>query len=59
MDLISTILWILGVILVMVFCCYWNSGIANIPGSIIEKKSTPEERAAERGTVRGGKRQSA
>ena len=40
MDLISSILWILGILVVMVFLCYWTSGIANVPGSIFEKKST-------------------
>jgi uncharacterized protein involved in cysteine biosynthesis len=44
MDMLSSILWIVGVILVMVFMCFLTSGISNIPGSIFEKKSTPEER---------------
>ena len=51
--LIEVIITIVG----MVFLCFFCSGIANIPGSIFEKKSTPEQRAAaEKGVVRGGKK---
>jgi uncharacterized protein involved in cysteine biosynthesis len=67
MEILTSIFWIALVLFVMVFFCFFTSGIANIPGSIFEKKSTPEERAAaeaakaadERGTVRGGRKQSA
>jgi hypothetical protein len=45
MGLISSILWIVGVIAVMIFGCYLTSGISNIPGSIFEKKSTVEKSA--------------
>jgi hypothetical protein len=57
---ITIILEMVAVLIGMVFICFFCSGIANIPGSIFEKKSTPEQRAAkaaeERGTVRGGKK---
>jgi hypothetical protein len=59
-TILVDIFWIVLVLFIMVFTCFFTSGIANIPGSIFEKKSTPEERAAkaaERGNVRGGRKQ--
>lgn len=57
---IMVIIEMIITILAMIFFCFFCSGIANIPGSIFEKKSTPEERAAkaaeERGAVRGGRK---
>ncbi len=52
-DVILTVV----VIGLMIVVCYFTSGISNIPGSIFERKSTPEERAAEKGAARGGKKQ--
>jgi len=52
-DVILTVV----VIGIMIVLCYFTSGISNVPGSIFERKSTPEERAAEKGAVRGGKKQ--
>ena len=65
MNIVYSVFWIVVVIGIMIFACFFTSGIANIPGSIFEKKTTPQERAAmetakraeERGTVRGGKKQ--
>jgi len=58
MDTIILVSEMVVTILGMIFVCFFTSGIAIIPGSIFEKKSTPEERAAkaaeERGAVRGG-----
>jgi Na+-transporting methylmalonyl-CoA/oxaloacetate decarboxylase gamma subunit len=45
------------VIGIMIVLCYFTSGISNVPGSIFERKSTPEERAAEKGVARGEKKQ--
>jgi Na+-transporting methylmalonyl-CoA/oxaloacetate decarboxylase gamma subunit len=64
-EILLDILWVAIVLFIMVFICFFTSGIANIPGSLFERKSTPEERAAaevakkaeERGTVRGGREQ--
>ena len=49
------------VIVVTLFFCYFTTGLSNVAGTIFERKSTPEQRAAreaeERGTVRGGRKQ--
>ena len=54
---------VLGVLLVTLVLCYFTTGLSNIAGTVFERKSTPEQRAtaaeAEKGTVRGGKRQAA
>ena len=56
---LTDIFWIVVVLGGMIGTCYFTSGISNIAGTIFERKSTPEERtAAERGTVRGGRKQS-
>jgi hypothetical protein len=68
MDTIILIGKMLLVILLMVVVCFFTSGIDwGITGSIFERKSTPAQRAAreatkqseERGTVLGGRKQSA
>jgi hypothetical protein len=50
------ILEMLVVIFGMIFLCFFTSGIANIPGSIFEKKSTVAQRVEDKGTVRGGRK---
>ena len=54
--------WLAVVILGMIFCCFFTSGVDwGLAASVFDKKSTPEERAAkaaeERGAVRGGRKQ--
>ncbi len=62
MEILTPILEILVIVGIMVFVCFFTSGVEwGLDGSIFEKKSTPAERAAkeakEAGTIRGGKKQ--
>ncbi len=62
METIINIILLVVTIVGMIFCCYFTAGISNYAGSIFEKKSTPEERAAkaaEERAVHGGRKQAA
>ena len=59
MGTIINVALLVIVIVSMIICCYFTAGLSNVAGTIFERKSTPEQRAAERGAVRGGRKQSA